>query len=106
MRSDTGESTASINARSDAEAWPSIAAGLCEGGHLVLERVIGKLAFVPVGDERHHKGARILTLAFGRRLVDQGLIEPSGIDRYEAAPRLLADPQTPVQSRYGRARHD
>lgn len=80
---DTGESSASINRRSDDEAWPHVRAEL-ETGATLLRIPKLRRAYPDRGDGPYGRG---LNDARVRKLEREGIIQFVGVDRYSLAAR-------------------
>jgi hypothetical protein len=82
MQSETGESSASINKRSDREAWPAVLSALRDGAVLRVHHKIRRVAVEGI-QSRDPRSGRTISYSFTRRLEREGVIEPCGVDRYQ-----------------------
>lgn len=78
---DTGESVASINARSDDASWPSIKSDL-ENGATLLRIPKLRRAYADRGQGAYGQG---VTDSRVKRLEREGVIQFVGVDRYALA---------------------
>lgn len=79
MQPDTGEPTASINKRSDDNAWPSVEALLRHPGATLLRVPKLKRAYADLGSGPHGSGISDTRV---RKLERDGVIRFVGVDRY------------------------
>ncbi len=87
---ETGESTAAINRRMDDRAWPEVEKALREGGRLFRPARL-RDCYVQMPDPYHpaHHN-RSLSASRVKRLVKDGVLQPTGVDTYQlAAPGPL-----------------
>jgi len=83
--SETGESTASINRRSDDEAWPVVLSALQDGATLFVHRKIDRAA-VDGLEWRDPRSGRTITRSRALRLEREGVLYAIGVDRYALRP--------------------
>lgn len=85
MATDTGETTASINARQNARAMPDVLSALRQGGTLFRPAKLDRW-YIDMGESGHalhHRGG--LTRSAVKKLETEGVIKFVGVDRYGAA---------------------
>lgn len=82
MKSETGESTASINRRGDDEAWPRVEAALRDGATLYRPPKLDRY-YLDFGEGPAGNGS--LTPARVRKLEGEGVLEQVGEYRYALA---------------------
>lgn len=85
MSSETGESTASINARRDDDAMQDVISALRDGGRLryipKLQRAVVEIQAAKRFDQDPRAG-RTITMTRTRQLLADGIIQESGVDTY------------------------
>lgn len=82
MATDTGETTAAINARMNERALPDVMEGLREGGTLIRPARLD-CWYLDMGaghHKLHNRGG--LTRSFVKKLERDGVIRHVGVDRY------------------------
>ena len=79
--SDIGETTRSINKRSDDMAWVRVLKGLQDGGFLQVHRKIGRVAVHGL-NEKHKSHHATISMSRVRSLERAGVLSQVGVDKY------------------------
>lgn len=78
---ETGESTAAINARGDANSWPRVLAAL-QGGATIYRPSGLKSFYTQCRDDRDPNEGLGISAAMVKRLEKDGVLVRVGVDRY------------------------